>query len=240
MRVFLILWAFFPFLLQAETTFSSGKGHVALVELFTSEGCSSCPAADQWLSGLRGNEGLWKNFVPVGWHVDYWDGLGWPDPFSKKQFTLRQRAYAREWRETVVYTPAVVLNGKPWLNWRRGAVPVSDGKNVGVLEATVSEKGVVRARFRPANQKRKQLSLTAVVLVSGVSSQVRGGENRGRKLRHDFTVLESQSVDLADGQGAIQLKFPERRSGKLALAVWVTPADSLVPIQATGGWIEAE
>lgn len=240
MRVFLILLAFFPFLLQAETTFSSGKNRVALVELFTSEGCSSCPPADRWLSGLQSDAGLWNKFVPIGWHVDYWDGLGWPDSFAKKQFTLRQRAYAREWRETAVYTPAVVLNGNPWLNWRRGEVPVPDRKDVGVLKTTVSEEGMVRAQFKPANQERKRLSLTAVVLLSGVNSHVRGGENRGRKLRHDFAVLESRSVELVDGQGMIRLRIPRGVRGRLAVAAWITRADSLVPIQATGGWIEAE
>jgi hypothetical protein len=240
MRVFVILLAFLPFLVRAETTFSSGEDRVALVELFTSEGCSSCPPADRWLSGLLDDAGLWKKFVPVGWHVDYWDGLGWPDPFSKKQFTLRQRVYAREWRETVVYTPAVVLNGKPWPNWRAGKAPVSDGRNVGVLEASVSEQGLVRAKFHPANPGSEKLSLTAAVLVSGISSRVRSGENRGRSLRHDFTVVESQSVDLADGQGTIRLRIPHEKSGRLAIAAWVTRGDSQVPIQATGGWIEAE
>ncbi len=233
----MFLWAFFPLLLRAETTFSSGEDRVALVELFTSEGCSSCPPADRWLSKLRINPGLWKKFVPIGWHVDYWDGLGWSDPFSKKQFTLRQRAYARVWRETVVYTPAVVLDGKPWPRWRRGAVPVSDGKKVGVLEATISEEGVLKAGFKPVNRERKPLSLTAAILVSGVSSKVRSGENRGRNLRHDFTVLESRSVGLVEGQGTIRLKLSRGERGRLAVAAWVTEANSQVPIQATKGWI---
>ena len=62
---------------DAELVFSSGEQHVALIELFTSEGCSSCPPADHWLSALKSEPGLWKDFVPVAFHVDYWDDIGW-------------------------------------------------------------------------------------------------------------------------------------------------------------------
>ena len=73
-------------------TFSSGEQPVPLVELFTSEGCSSCPPAEHWLGELREEEGLWRDFVPVAWHVNYWDRLGWPDKFKEifiLTFTVR-------------------------------------------------------------------------------------------------------------------------------------------------------
>jgi len=78
-----------------EVQFTSGPEHVALIELYTSEGCSSCPPAERWRGSLRGEEGLWSRFVPVAFHVDYWISLGWADRFSEDEHTRRQRAYAR-------------------------------------------------------------------------------------------------------------------------------------------------
>src|SRR5258705_5915226 len=69
----------------------------SLIELYTSEGCSSCPPAEEWLGQLGKHPRLWRDFVPVAFHVDYWDGLGWPDRFARKQFTERQYAYSKSW-----------------------------------------------------------------------------------------------------------------------------------------------
>ena len=76
------------------TVFESGAERVNLVELYTSEGCSSCPPADRWLSGLRRNRGLWQQVVPLAFHVDYWDNLGWRDQFADASWSERQRQYA--------------------------------------------------------------------------------------------------------------------------------------------------
>src|ERR1043166_2523994 len=89
---------------------SSGK-QTALLELYPSEGCSSCPPAESWLSRLTKSSGLWKEFVPLAFHVDYWDNLGWPAPCAAGQFSDRQRAYAQSWHSRRIYTPEFVLNG---------------------------------------------------------------------------------------------------------------------------------
>ena len=99
--------------------FQSSESQVSLVELFTSEGCSSCPPAEKWLSDLKAAPGLWKHFVPVAFHVDYWDYLGWRDPWASKAFSDRQRAYAQLWRGDSIYTPGFVLNGQEWRSWSR-------------------------------------------------------------------------------------------------------------------------
>src|SRR5947207_2933082 len=83
--------------IPATTTFTSGETAATLVELFTSEGCSSCPPADAWMSRLKRNPDLWKAIVPAVFHVDYWDRLGWPDRFARPEFTRRQRLYASSW-----------------------------------------------------------------------------------------------------------------------------------------------
>ena len=75
-----------------QVVFASGENAASVIELFTSEGCSSCPPADAWMSQLKNNGELWKGIVPAVFHVDYWDGLGWPDRFAKAEFTQRQRS----------------------------------------------------------------------------------------------------------------------------------------------------
>ena len=80
------------------TKFTSGAQQVAILELYTSEGCSSCPPAESWLNNLKASPDLWKHFVPVAFHVDYWNSLGWTDRWSSPEFSERQRDYAKLWR----------------------------------------------------------------------------------------------------------------------------------------------
>src|SRR5947208_15491894 len=94
------------------TVFESGDTQSTLIELFTSEGCSSCPPAEKWMSGLKSNQDLWKKIIPVTFHVDYWDHLGWRDRFAKPEFTSRQQRYAAAWGGDSVYTQGLVVNGK--------------------------------------------------------------------------------------------------------------------------------
>src|SRR5260370_670544 len=96
---------------SAVVTFQSATERTALLELYTSEGCSSCPPAEAWLSGLKKSPGLWKDFVPLAFHVDYWDYLGWRDPWAERGFSDRQRAYAENWHNENVYTPAFAPEG---------------------------------------------------------------------------------------------------------------------------------
>ena len=98
--------------------FQSPATRTALLELFTSEGCSSCPPAETWLTSLKTSPGLWKEFVPVAFHVDYWDHLGWRDPWSSREFSDRQRAYAASWSNNSVYTPGFVLTARNTLTGR--------------------------------------------------------------------------------------------------------------------------
>lgn len=118
-------------------TFSSGEQPVPLVELFTSEGCSSCPPAEHWLGELREEEGLWRDFVPVAWHVTYRDRLGWPDKFADKAYTDRQYAYAEQWNARSVYTPGLVRGGDEW-RIRDGGMTERGSARGGVLNVSVT------------------------------------------------------------------------------------------------------
>src|SRR5215470_18364762 len=123
------------------TVFESGETQSTLIELFTSEGCSSCPPAEKWLSGLKSNQDLWKKIVPVAFHVDYWDRLGWRDRFAKPEFTSRQQHYAAAWGGDAVYTPGFVVNGKEWRAWFGGNAPPASSTKVGVLRVSFGDEG---------------------------------------------------------------------------------------------------
>src|ERR1043166_4668155 len=98
---FLVMFVFWLGVVNCQSApllFQSTQTQVSLLELYTSEGCSSCPSAENWLSHRKTSAGLWKDFVPLAWHVDYWDHLGWRDPWGSKSFSDRQRAYATQWQ----------------------------------------------------------------------------------------------------------------------------------------------
>jgi len=229
----------------APLTFQSSAKQTALLELFTSEGCSSCPPAETWLSGLKQSPGLWKDFVPLAFHVDYWDYLGWRDPWASKSFSERQRAYASQWRTDPIYTPGFALNGKEWRDWsERTGAPKPGLARAGVLTVSSSDTNRWRVTFAPANPIGPECEVHAALLACGLSSDVKAGENRGHRLNHDFvvTALTTHSLKLHGNnlEGEFELNPANNSQAKrLALAVWVTPPASLQPIQATGGWLLA-
>jgi hypothetical protein len=223
-------------------TFQSSETQTSLLELFTSEGCSSCPPAEAWLSRLKESPGLWKDFIPIAFHVDYWDYLGWRDPWSSKAFTDRQYAYARDWRSDSVYTPGFVLNGKEWRVWSRSQpVPISTAKP-GVLRATSTDLKNWDVTFTPTLPSDENYEVHAALLTSGLTSDVKAGENKGRRLEHDFVVTRLKRYLLRSNgnqaQGRIELEIAKGepvQSG--ALVVWVTHPGKPEPLQATGGWL---
>src|ERR1043166_9291012 len=176
--------------------FQSGASQTALLELYTSEGCSSCPPAETWLSRLKESPGLWKDFVPVAFHVDYWDYLGWRDPWGSKSFSDRHRAYAKQWRTDSIYTPGFVLNGKEWRAWSQSkSVPASTAK-VGILKVTSADLKNWDVTFTPAAASDQAYEAHAALLASGLSSNVKAGENRRRRLEHDFVVINLVETSL--------------------------------------------
>lgn len=224
--------------------FQSGAAQTALLELYTSEGCSSCPPAEAWLSRLMENPKLWKDFVPVAFHVDYWDYLGWKDPLASKAYSERQRVYADHWRTRSVYTPGFVLNGKEWPGWVNRDDPArSSDKPVGTLTARSDDGRRWKLRFEPATQSASSsFDFHAALLGFDLSSDVKAGENRGRKLQHDFAVLAMADVAAdKDGRafaGVLSLKStPVTSPKRTALAVWLTPSKGLEPVQSLGGWL---
>lgn len=214
--------------------FSSGPQRTHLLELYSSEGCSSCPPAERWLGNLRDAPGLWRDFVPVAFHVTYWDRLGWPDKFARPEYTARQYAYSTAWGSDTVYTPGFVLDGAEWR--RASTAPARSGAaDAGTLAVAYADDGTCRVTYSVAGD----FEVHAAMLGTGIVSAVRRGENSGRTLHHDFVALQLQAAPLRDG--AAELALPRTAVAgvtRRALAVWVTRRGDPTPRQATGGWVD--
>jgi hypothetical protein len=217
---------------QAPARFESGPAQVSLLELYTSEGCSSCPPAEAWLSALSQNPKLWKVVVPVAFHVDYWDNLGWKDWFSSREFTQRQRRYAASWGSGSVYTPAFVLNGAEWQAWGR-AIPGNENLEAGKL-TVLATGSQINVTFSPS-RSGGPYSAEIVPLKMNATSRVTAGENQGRTLTHQFIALNLVKTDLSQSGENFGADVPCSTDKADALAVWITHAGSLIPIQAAGG-----
>jgi len=213
-----------------DRVFESGSQRTHLIELFTSEGCSSCPSAEAWLSKLKAEPRLWKDFVPLAFHVDYWDRLGWRDPFAAKEWTARQYQYSATWKSESVYTPGFVLDGRESLD---RAVPVPSNEKPGVLKLALVNQKIV-AQFVRANDGTKDVDLHVAMLGFDLNTKVTAGENNGRSLHQDFVVLSLISEKMSDGKAEVSLN-PDSRAG--AIAAWVTAPNQLEPVQALGGWL---
>lgn len=213
-----------------EVVFASGPTKTHLLELYTSEGCSSCPPAETWLSKLKESKQLWRDFIPVAFHVDYWDHLGWRDRFASKEWTMRQQVFAARWKEGSVYTPGFVLDGKE----SNAAIPSNSQENVGALRLK-SDGDEARVNFEPAKPDSGSYEVYLATLGFGLASNVKAGENSGRRLAHDFVVL---SLQKAPALSEVKFKIDKSKPDKIgAIAAWITYANDPTSIQATGGWV---
>jgi hypothetical protein len=193
----------------------SGDRRVPLVELYTSEGCSSCPPADRWLSAQFPPAGL-HGAVPLAFHVDYWDRLGWTDRFATAANTARQYKAMRANRASFVYTPQVVVQGRDFTTWRRGdaasAIAASATGTPGasiLLEANATGDAVTAQVSVSLDESPKPSTMLALAYVdSGLASDVRSGENRGERLRHDHVVRAFAMRDLAAAKTELTLRLP--------------------------------
>ncbi|MCG6970260.1 MAG: DUF1223 domain-containing protein, partial [Gammaproteobacteria bacterium] len=240
---------------QAQSVvFSSSEYQTTVVELFTSEGCSSCPPADRWLSRLKNDPGLWKHIIPLAFHVDYWNYLGWRDPLSNPQYSRRQRHYAQLGHARSVYTPGFFTNGREWRGWfKNPQLGHTAAQQTGTLTVTLDPQALSATYRQSGSTKASQVPLQLHVAVLGfdILSSVTRGENNGKTLHHDFVVLAHYSANPSDQDS--QSKPPEEHRWQFkrdsldlaqeharALAVWVSQAGDPTPLQATGGWLNPQ
>ena len=167
----------------------------------------------------------------MAFHVDYWDYLGWKDAFATPAFSRRQHLYAAKWRSGTVYTPGFVMNGG---EWRGKSLVLPSATMAGVLTWRHAAGDAAWAvEFEPADGNRENLVFHTALLGSA-SSKVTAGENAGRTLRHDFTVLNHTSAKAAGGQARLAPASDERAT---ALVAWASRGDAPTPLQAAGGWL---
>jgi hypothetical protein len=169
-------------------TARSGALAAAVVELYTSEGCNSCPPADRWLSALKDR----PDVVGLAFHVDYWDRLGWIDRFASPAATRRQAEQLSVNGARFAYTPQVIVDGRDRGDWPRLAPAASRPALVAVELARDGDR--VQARVTPAAGAPPRLSALWAVTEFGHRSVVKAGENDGATLHHDFVVRAAQPV----------------------------------------------
>jgi hypothetical protein len=179
---------------HAECAAQRSDSSPHLVELYTSEGCSSCPPADDWLRRLPASAGV----IALAFHVDYWDYLGWRDRFADPRYSKRQEAQAGHDGASGVYTPQVVLDGHAWSGWYRAGAPAalsdpatSSGANIRLSAGVPLHAGTplrVQVSTEFAHGAGADYRNYIALAEDGLSSQVRAGENRGVLLRHDHVV----------------------------------------------------
>ena len=205
-----------------------------LVELYTSEGCSSCPPADRWLSALKADPSV----VALAFHVDYWDRLGWKDRFASAAFTERQAQQQASNGARFSYTPQVVVDGRDRTDWPRIAAPVGARQPAPVAIALARDGARITATVSASERAPQRLAAYWAVTENGHVSSVRAGENQGATLHHDFVVRDYRPVAAwAATRGAAQtlafeLAPPDGVAGSRQVNLVVVDAANGRPVQA--------
>lgn len=208
----------------------AGNTPPAVVELYTSEGCSSCPPADQWLSTLKPEDGV----MALAFHVSYWNHLGWLDRFATPETTARQHRIKAALGAPYVYTPQVVLNGRDHRGWRgqtaKQLPPLPAAQAPALRLSRTGDKVTAHIGPSPANTS---LAGYWAVLQDGLSSKVTRGENAGEHLRHDHVVRLYQPLPAWPAAQAhtVEITLPAG-TADLRVAFVVTDSGWTRPLQA--------
>src|SRR5947207_3235480 len=200
-----------------------------LVELYTSEGCSSCPPADALLESLQREQPVEEaEVIPIGLHVDYFNHLGWKDPFSSSTFTARQRSYSPVFGDDNLYTPQMVVDGHQ-------AVPGNESAVIRIAIETAARRTHLPLRMSAAVETDKvrltieapaapshaeSIRLIAAITEDGLTSVVNRGENKGRTLHHVAVARRIQVLDaLSSKSSVVESQLPNERG-------WGAPAQA--------------
>jgi hypothetical protein len=203
-------------LTEKSATQAADDAPVAVVELFTSEGCSSCPPADENLAALvHETEATHAKVFPLSFHVDYWNYLGWSDPFSSEEYSNRQRAYAKAWESRRVYTPQMVVNGQTEFvgsdrtQLERAVKGALRTRAEATVRLGVTRTGdhALRVIYDVTTRAQKAgTRLTLTVVQREATVDVDSGENSGQKLTHRNVVRRIETVvDPKHGQWDVKL-----------------------------------
>jgi len=215
----------------ASCSARSGPAITPVVELYTSEGCSSCPPADQWLSKLKADPSV----VALAFHVNYWDRLGWRDRFSTPAFTARQAEQQAVNGARYNYTPQVVVQGRDQRDWPGLRLPIAAAGKA-LVDVSLSGDG---KSFSATVQSRSgapaRLAAYWAITEDAHRSSVTAGENSGEKLAHDYVVRELQAVPAWTG-ASTTLQFSAAGAADAAhpraVSLVITDAATGKPVQA--------
>jgi hypothetical protein len=208
----------------------------AVLELFTSEGCSSCPAADETLASITEHaEQAGQRVFTLELHVDYWDDLGWVDPFSARAYSERQQAYAKRLGLPSLYTPQLIVNGRQQMVGSRRAeadaavtkaLATGASLHVDARAQTGAVPGEVRVDYRVAGCPHV-CELTVALVQDRAETRVARGENALRTLKHRHVVRALSTRALAgDGQGTLVARWPDPGARPAEVVTFVSDAAS--------------
>ena len=224
----------------------SGDEKVAVLELYTSQGCSSCPPADDFVNTLSRSDYYPRNVIPLAFHVTYWDYIGWRDPYARARYDDRQYALADRGRSAGVYTPQLLLDGRSlrgtggFVDRLQALNALPPGAHIALRAKPVGEGKIdLDVAVNVADREQRGASALFVALFeSGLVSAVAAGENRGKMLRHDHVVRAmigplGLSLDSPDSRRSVTLPIPpgvERANA--GIAVFIQNRESGAVLQA--------
>ena len=227
----------FPFFLVLAFSFSStaqSKKPVIVVELFTSEGCSSCPSADRLLSAIVAASYENAEVIGLSFHVDYWDYIGWKDPYANSDYTIRQRVYARKFGLNSIYTPQMIVNGKHEFvgssksEWKKAFDIECKPTSKGELEISIISKTKTELTIAVKSKDQTSSQINVAIVEKNLSQDVKRGENIGRKLEHDNVVRSFDTRSFDGKENRFKLNLPEDLK--------IEDASLIVYSQKEGSW----
>ena len=203
-----------PCVVNAQTLVAkSPQNRVVLLELYTSEGCSSCPPADHFLSGLKAAGVSSSQLIPLAFHVTYWDYIGWKDRFASKVFDERQRLQAHRNAQRTVYTPQFMMSGNDYRRYASFDKDIADAVKQPSkvdLELSSTQQGddlQLALRVDDRHGPDSKIGVYFAVIENNLSSEVDDGENEGKTLHHDYVVRELHGPYLKDKGGGLSARL---------------------------------
>lgn len=241
--------SFFPAGAQAKAEnckWVSPAERMIVAELYTSEGCSSCPPADRWLSSQLATPERTANILALSFHVDYWNYIGWQDPYSNKQFTARQYAHKSRGNISQIYTPQYVFSNREVRRWgQAGLIPQrlaamkQDKAPISLhmsVERKLASQVEIRVKTDWLDDRYKAGKMLVALYEDKLSQQVKSGENRGALLRHDRVVRylgEPVAVSTGDSTKVFTQSIPaDWNLDNIGIGVIVENSESNTVLQA--------
>lgn len=244
-KILILLACVLPLNVMAQDaelkTVKSPQNRVAMLELYTSEGCSSCPPADHFLSTLKQAGISDQQLIPLAFHVTYWDYIGWKDRFAKKQFDQRQRDLAHKNKKNTVYTPQFILLGDDYRSSRTFNEDVKtlveqkakvDLELMAIIQPAADNVERVRLNLTTdiTNSDVKDVALYFAVIENNLTSNVNEGENEGEQLHHDYVVrqlsgpfFQSKPDDVAKRENIISIQHDWKKDDLSIIAFAENP-----------------